>query len=380
MSALELRGHEFDEVAAAAGIAPLVVVPGQDFDAAVTDDFGVAGVDDGRVRIAFEIGGDEFFFRVREDSFHGAVGRGFQRGIDGLDGRGLFHKNGKVDDANVRRRHTHGVAIELALQLWNGEMQGLRGCSRTGNHVDGGRAGAAKILVRQIEKLLIVRVGVNSSHGAAVNAEGVLQNLCDRGEAICGARGVRNHVMLRRIVSFVVDAEDEGRVGAVGMRGDDHFFDRAAEMLLSVGAFGEETSRFDNDVGSDAGLIDFGGIFYRENLEGLAFNRDRIARVRDVVREIAEDGIVLEQVREGLCVGNVVDGVKLNILVVERGAHNVPPDAAEAVDADLYVHTSSDSLCETAAGSLKRNDRKAEPKMLGCAKRKVKQLRGQSKN
>jgi hypothetical protein len=62
------------------------------------------------------------------------------------------------------------------------------------------------------------------------------------------------------------------------------------------------------------------------------------------MREIAEDGIVLEQVREGLGVGYVVDGDELDVLVVERGAHNVPSDAAEAVDADLDGHSSSEAI------------------------------------
>src|SRR5580700_9377916 len=84
-----------------------------------------------------------------------------------------------------------------------------------------------------------------------------------------------------------------------------------------------------------------------------------------------QDGIVLKQVREGLGVGDVVDGDELYVLVVQRGAHDVPSDAAEAVDADLDGHTSSDGLCETAAGSPGRNNRKAEPKMLGAAWRKV---------
>src|SRR4029077_4507487 len=41
---LELGGQELDQVAAAAGVAPLVVVPSQNFHAAVADDLGVFGV------------------------------------------------------------------------------------------------------------------------------------------------------------------------------------------------------------------------------------------------------------------------------------------------------------------------------------------------
>jgi hypothetical protein len=41
-----LRREELDQVADAAGIAPFVVIPGQDFDHIAADDLGVLGVDD----------------------------------------------------------------------------------------------------------------------------------------------------------------------------------------------------------------------------------------------------------------------------------------------------------------------------------------------
>src|SRR5258706_4134891 len=53
--ALKLRGHELDQIAATAGISPLVVIPGQHFHATIADNFRIAGIDDGRVRIALEI-------------------------------------------------------------------------------------------------------------------------------------------------------------------------------------------------------------------------------------------------------------------------------------------------------------------------------------
>src|SRR6266436_930584 len=111
----EFGGQEFDEVAATAGIAPLVVVPGQNFYAAVADDFGVFGIDDRGIGIAFEVGGDELFFRVTEDTFHRAVGGSFQRGVDGFLGGGLVYEYCEIHDADVGRGNAHGVAVELAL-------------------------------------------------------------------------------------------------------------------------------------------------------------------------------------------------------------------------------------------------------------------------
>src|SRR6202022_459822 len=99
--------------------------------------------------------------------------------------------------------------VELALQFGDDEVQSFGGAGRAGNHVDGGGTRAAQILVRQVEQLLIIRIGVDGGHGAAVDAESFLENLGDGREAVGGAGGVRNNVVLRRIVGLVIHAEDE---------------------------------------------------------------------------------------------------------------------------------------------------------------------------
>ena len=131
------------------------------------------------------------------------------------------------------------------------------GAGGAGNHVDGGGAGAAQILVRQVEQLLIVGVGVDGGHGAAVDAEGFMKNFGDGSEAVGGAGSVGNDVVLGGIVGLVVHAEDEGGVRAVGGRGDDDFFHGRAEMLPRVFALGEEAGGFDDDVRADGGPVDF---------------------------------------------------------------------------------------------------------------------------
>src|SRR6266700_6150202 len=193
---------------------------------------------------------------------------------------------------------------------------------------------------------LVVRVGVNGGHGAAVDTESVLQNLGDGREAVRGARGIRDHIVRRGIVRLVIYAENKSRVRPVGGRGDNHFFHRRAKVFLRVNALGEEAGRFHNNVRADGRPIDLGGVLHLENLKALTIHGDGVIRVRDVVRQIAEDGVVLQKVREGLRIGDVVDGDKLNVLVVERGAHDVASGAAEAVDADLDGHSFLRWVCQ----------------------------------
>src|SRR5437879_2156402 len=218
---LKLRSQQFDEVAATAGVAPLVVVPGQNFYAAITDNLGVFGIDDRGIRIALEVGGDEFLFGVAEDALHWTVGGGFESGVYGFLGGGLVDEDGEVDNANVGRGHAHGIAVELAFQFGDHEMQGFGGPGRAGNHVYRCGARAAQVLVRQVEQLLIVGIGVDGGHGTAIDSEGFLENLGDGREAVRGAGSVGNDVVRGWIVGLVVHTEDKRRIRAVGGRGDD---------------------------------------------------------------------------------------------------------------------------------------------------------------
>src|SRR5262249_49227871 len=154
-------------------------------------------------------------------------------------------------------------------QRGNDEMQSFRSAGAARNHVDRGGAGAAEVFMGKIEQLLIVGVGVNRSHRAGNDAEGVLNHLGDGREAVGGTGGVRNDVMIRGVVGLVVHAKNEGGVGSVGRSGDDDFFNRAAKMLFGLGALGEEAGRFDHNVSADGSPVDFGGVFRFENLEGL---------------------------------------------------------------------------------------------------------------
>ena len=111
-----------DQIAAAARVAPLVVVPREHLHAIRADDARVAGINDRRMRIAPEIDRDQFLFGVIEDALHRAFGGALQRSVYGFHGRGLLGDHGEIHHADVRRRHAHGVAVELALQLGNHEV------------------------------------------------------------------------------------------------------------------------------------------------------------------------------------------------------------------------------------------------------------------
>src|SRR6267154_1522646 len=110
-------------------------------------------------------------------------------------------------------------------------------------------------------------------------------------------------------------------------------------MLFRVRTLGEKAGGFNDNIRANRRPINFGGIFGLEYLEALAFDGDGVIGMRDFVRQIAEDGVVLQKMSESFRVGHVVDGDELDFFVVERGAHDITADAAEAVDAYLDGHT-----------------------------------------
>jgi hypothetical protein len=56
------------------------------------------------------------------------------------------------------------------------------------------------------------------------------------------------------------------------------------------------------------------------------------------MRQVAEDGVVLQQMRQSFRIRQVVDCDELKIRIVKRGAQNVAANASETVDTDFDCH------------------------------------------
>src|SRR6185312_14161418 len=148
--------------------------------------------------------------------------RGFlQRAVDAGDGDGLLGDNGEVDDRDVRGRDADGEAVQLAVHRRDDELQGLGGAGGAGDHRESSGAGAAEVLVRCVEDDLIVGVAVDRGHDARLDGERVVDDLDDGREAVRGAGGVRDDVVLRCVVLVFVDAQNDGEVFVRGGSGDD---------------------------------------------------------------------------------------------------------------------------------------------------------------
>ena len=120
------------------------------------------------------------------------------------------------------------------------------------------------------------------------------------------------------------------------------FFTGPRMCFCGVGALGEQAGGLHHDLRADRSPVDFGGIFHLEHFEALAVHGDGIVGVRHLVGQVAEDGIVFQQIREGLRVGDVVDRDDFDRRIAQRGAHDIPSDAAKSVDSYFDWHASSE--------------------------------------
>src|SRR5204862_37117 len=84
--------------------------------------------------------------------------------------------------------------------------------------------------------------GVDGRHEAFFEAEGVLDDLGDGGEAVGGAGGVGDDRVPGGVVPGVVDAHAEGgnRFGGLRRRGDDDALGAGREVLAGAFGVGEE--------------------------------------------------------------------------------------------------------------------------------------------
>ena len=130
-----------------------------------------------------------------------------------------------VNERNIWRRNANRDAVKLSFQLRQHQRDCFCRTGRSRNHRQRRSTRASQILVRQIEKLLIVRVRVNRRHLRRTNAELFMNHLRHRRETVGRAGSVRNDVMCGGIVLLFVNAEHDRDVFILWRRRDDHFLD-----------------------------------------------------------------------------------------------------------------------------------------------------------
>ena len=197
---------------------------------------------------------------------------------------------------------------------------------------------AVVLLGRTVDGLLRRRGGVDRRHEAALDAEGVVEDLRDGREAVRRAGGVGDDVLTG--VGRVVHAVDEHRGRVLGRSGHDDLLGAGRDVGARLLVREEQARGLDDDLGADVAPLEGGRILLRREADRLAVNDEVRAVDLDVVLEDPVHGIVLEHVREVVRVEEVVDADDLDVIreVLDRGAEHHATDTAEAVDTNLNCH------------------------------------------
>ncbi len=331
-------GDKPDQIAHPRRIAPLVVVPGEHLDEVALDQRRRRQIDDGRVRVAVEIGGHQLLVRRVEDPAELSGRRLAERVVHGRDGGGLLQLGDEIDDRDVDGRHADRDAVELALELGQDETDGRRRAGRRRDHAHRGGARAAEVLVRKVVDGLVVRVRVHRRGEAALDAELVVEHLRGRRQTVGRARRVGDDPVLRGIVRLLVHAEHDRRVGILRRRGDDHLLGARLDVLGGGGGVAEYAGRLDDDVDAELAPRERRRVLERADPDLAPIHEDRLAFRHDFRLERAVHRIVLQEVGKGLRVSEVVDPDDFDVLRLQRGTEEHASDPTESVDADSNTH------------------------------------------
>jgi hypothetical protein len=178
---------------------------------------------------------------------------------------------------------------------------------------------------------------VDRRHDPALDADGVVQHLGQRREAVRGAGPVGDHVVAVQKLP-VVHAVDDGLVGVLGRGGDQHALGAAIQMHRRRVAVVELAGAFEDHVA--ALPVELRRVVGGEHLHRAAAEVHRVTRDAHLVAEAAMDAVVAQQVGVGLDRAGGVDLDHLN--VVARGfgdmCERAAPDPAKSVDANRDRH------------------------------------------
>src|SRR5690606_11132772 len=126
-------------------------------------------------------------------------------------------------------------------------------------------------------------------------AEFLVDHLGHRRQAVGGAGGVGNYVVLLRVVLILIDAQNYGQVFVFRRGADDDFLDAAPQMGLGQVGVGENTRGLHHDVYAQLIPGDVVGLPLLENPHVAAVHGQAVFLDRHLVGQDTEGAVVLEQ-------------------------------------------------------------------------------------
>lgn len=285
-----------DQVNNTAGVAPLVVVPGDQLDEVGVQSNTGLGIEDGGASVTVEVSGDNLVLGVAEDTLELArLGGGLDGLLDLLVADGLLNAAGQVNNGDVGGGYTHSHAGKLAVEGRNDLADSLGGTSAAGDDVLGSRTATSPILRGgTVDGLLGGSVGVDGGHETLDETPVVVDDLGERSQAVGGARGVGEDLDVGLVV-LVVDTHDEH--GGVSRRsGDDDLLGATLQVSRGLLGGGEDTGGLDNVLSTSLRPGDVGGVTLGVEADDLAVDLEAVVDGLDGTLELTMLRVILQHV------------------------------------------------------------------------------------
>ena len=327
------RAGQLDQ---AVGVAPLVVVPGQDLDLRPVDDHGRERVDDARARIVAVVDRDQRALLVAEDAGQRSLRRRRQQAVDLLDVGSALDLEDAVGQRGVEHRHPHREAVQASLQLGEDQPDRRRRAGRRRDQREARGAGAPKVLVGRIDHGLGVGQVVKRGDRAMADADPLVDRLDDRRQAVGRAGGGGEDVVPIGLVAVVVHTDDHvQRRGLLHRSRDDHLANALPEVGLER-LHGPKLARaLEHDLDSGVTPGNGAGIGDAGVAEPCAVDREGVGLSLRALRPAAMDRVEHQEVgRRRRVPVQLVDVSESQLGPPPGRPEREPPHPAEAVDAD----------------------------------------------
>jgi hypothetical protein len=198
---------------------------------------------------------------------------------------------------------------------------------------------------------------MHGDHVTLYDAEAVVENLDERGQAVGRARCAADDAVRLRIELVAVDADDEGANDAtLDRRADDHAL-RARLQMRGRGFLRSEQARtLEHDLGAELPPVQLGRVPLGRHRNALVADPKRAILRPDRVGEVPVNRVPLEEMGQHLRAREVVDSDDLDVRTFRRDPSDTAPNASETIDSDFRGH-SLDSLFAAAPSQCAADER-----------------------
>ena len=158
------------------------------------------------------------------------------------------------------------MAVQLALELGIDERDRGRAPGRGRRQRQHGGAGTPEILVRRIDHHIGVGGIMDGGDLAVADADGFVQHLHHRRQAVGGAGCRGEQAMLPWLIEMIVDTDDNiERASLLHRGGDDHALHAASEVAVELLGLEEFAGAFEHHIAAEVAPGDgIGGRFGTE--------------------------------------------------------------------------------------------------------------------